>query len=167
MPILTLEEFTQRRTGDREPLLDLYWYCDDLPFDGDKDYVETANIPFPSLNMKPLFVGSQFEQYPGFLEISAFDLTFYEDVRVRSRKWVMNWQARIRDPESRTYFLPSSYKRDMTFCLTDGTTRDTPIFTVTLKNCWPTMSNGLDLSNNGGNPLKLQQNFACDGATWK
>lgn len=164
--ILTLSEFIGRRSGDREPLLDLNWYCLELPFGGDVDYVETVNLPFPSLNMKPIFAGSKFLQYPGFLEVSAFDITFYEDKAVRSRKYIKAWQERIRNPNDGTYYLPANYKRDMKFVLTDGR-GSTPILTVTLQDCWPTMSSGWDLSNNGGQALKVQQNFACDGVEYE
>lgn len=163
MPILTFDEFVAKRTGDRSPMLDFYWYCVELPFGHDPDYVETVSLPFPSINMKPLFIASKFAQYPGFMEIAAFDMTLYEDVRMRSHHWIKDWQDRIRDPQTGTYFLPGNYKRDMRFALTDGTTRDTPVLTVTLQNCWPTTTSALELTNAGGQALKVQQNFAIDG----
>lgn len=168
MAWLNLEEFIERRSGDREPLLDLYWHCMLLPFGGDTDYVETVNIPFPSINMKPLFGGGAFVQYPGFQEIAAFDITFYEDVAVRSRRYILNWQSKIRDPNTGAYGLPMNYKRNMSFVLMSGrgasnAEAKVPVMTVTLKNCWPTTSNSLDLVNTGGQPLKLQQNFATEG----
>lgn len=163
--ILTLSEFADRRSGDREPLLDLNWYCLELPFGGELDYVETVSLPFPSINMKPAFYGSRFVQYPGFLEISAFDITFYEDKAVRTRKWIKDWQERIRNPKTGTYGLPSDYKRDMSFALTNGKD-STPILTVVCRDCWPTTPAGWDLSNNGGQALKTQVNFATDGVDY-
>lgn len=162
MPILTFDEFVARRSGDRSPMLDFYWYCIELPFDGDPDYVETVSLPFPSINMKPLFMAGRFEQYPGFMELSAFDITFYEDVRMRSHHWVKEWQDRIVDPDTGAYSLPGAYKRNMRFALTDGTTTDTPILTVTLEGTWPTTTSPIDLTNAGGQALKVQQNFALD-----
>lgn len=164
---LTLEEFVAKRTGDREPMLDLNWYCLSLPFGLDLSYVETVSLPFPSMNMKPQFYGGRFLQFPGFQEISAFDITFYEDVRMRSRKWAMEWQRRIRDPATGAYFLPQNYKRDMKFALIDGTSNNTPIMTVTMRACWPTTPNAIDLSNTGGQPIKLQLNFATDGMEYE
>lgn len=167
MPILTLDEFTGLRTGDRSPMLDMYWYCVELPFGLDPSYVETVSLPMPSINMKPLFMAGRFSQFPGFMEIAAFDVTFYEDVRMRSHHYIKEWQDKIMDPESGTYFLPGNYKRPMVFALTDGTTRDTPIMTIAMQNCWPTTSGALELTNAGGQPIKLQQNFATDGVKYK
>ena len=162
MPILSLDEFTKARSGDRSPLLDFYWYCVELPFDLDPSYVETVSLPVPSINMKPVFMGARFRQYPGFRELSAFDITFYEDVSLRTHRWIEDWRNRIMDPETGTYFLPGNYKRNMKFALTDGRTTDTPVMTVTLVDVWPTTTSAFELQNAGGQPIKVQQNFAID-----
>jgi len=162
MPILTLDEFYEKRSGDRSPMLDFYWYCLELPFDLDPSYVETVSLPMPSINMKPVFMGAKFRQFPGFRELSAFDITFYEDVAMRTRNWLIDWQNKIMDPETGTYFLPGNYKRNMKFALTDGRTTDTPIVTVELINVWPTTTSAIELQNAGGQPIKVQQNFAID-----
>lgn len=162
MAILTLEEFTQRRTGDREPLLDLYWYCLQMPFGGDLDYVETASIPIPSINANSIFEAAAFRKFPGFMEIGELDITFYEDVRCRTRQWLNYWRNRIRNEDTGAYYLPSHYKRDWRFALTDGTSRSTPILTAYLVDTWPANSSPLELSNNAGQPIKVQQSFCVD-----
>lgn len=167
MPILTLEELIDKRSGDRSPLLDFYWYCVELPFDLDPSYVETVTIPVPSINMKPFFMAGRFLQFPGFRELAAFDMTLYEDVSLRSWRWVEDWRNRIMDPETGTYSLPGEYKRNMKFALTDGTTRDTPVLTVTMEDVWPTTTSPLQLINNGGQALKVQQNFSIDNVRYE
>jgi len=166
MPILSLEEFAGKRSGDRSPLLDFYWYCVELPFDLDPSYVETVTLPVPSINMKPVFMGARFRQYPGFRELSAFDITLYEDVSLRSFRWVEDWRNRVMDPETGTYFLPGNYKRSMKFALTDGRTTDTPVLTATLIDVWPTTTSAIELTNSGGQPIKVRQNFAIDDVSY-
>lgn len=168
MAWLELEEFIQMRSGDREPLMSMYWHCLELPFDGEVSYVETVNIPFPSLGMRPIFGGGAYTQYPSFQEISAFDITFYEDVKARSRKWVNEWLGKIRDQRTGAYGLPASYRRNMKFALMAGVggtkaEQTAPILTITLRNCWPTQSGNWDLGNGDPTPLKVSQNFATDG----
>ena len=167
MPILTLDEFQGKRSGDRSPLLDFYWYCIELPFDLDPSYVETVTLPVPSINMKPVFMGARFRQFPGFRELSAFDITFYEDVSMRSFKYIQDWRDRVMHPEEGYYYLPGNYKRNMKFALTDGRTTDTPIVTVTLEEVWPTVTSPIQLQNAGGQPIKVQQNFAIDGVKYE
>ena len=167
MTWLSLEEFTQMRSGDREPLLSMYWHCLELPFGGETSYVETVNIPFPSLGVRPVFVGGAYTQFPSFQEIAAFDITFHEDVAVRSRRWLNNWFNLIRNQQTGAYGLPATYRRNMSFALMAGVgnsgTEQRTVMTITLRNCWPTQSGAWDLTNTDPTPLKLQQNFATDG----
>jgi hypothetical protein len=167
MPILSLEEFAEKRSGDRSPMLDFYWYCVELPFDLDPSYVETVTLPIPSINMKPVFMAGRFAQYPGFRELSAFDITFYEDVSMRSFKYVDDWRNRVMHPTEGYYYLPGNYKRNMKFALTDGRTTDSPIMTVSLEDVWPTTTSPIGLVNNGGQAIKIQQNFAIDRVTYE
>lgn len=166
MPILTLEEFIGKRSGDRSPMLDMYWYCVELPFDFEPSYVETVTLPVPSINMKPFFMAGRFVQFPGFRELAAFDITFYEDVSMRSFKYIQDWRNKIMDPETGVYSLPGEYKRPMKFALTDGRTTDTPILTAELQDVWPTTTSPIQLINNGGQALKIQQNFAIDNVVY-
>ncbi len=164
MTSLTLSEFISRRSGDREPLLDFKWFCETMPFGFDTDYVETIDLPFPSLNVKPMFVAAKNVYFPGFLELSAFDIVFYEDSRARSRQYLREWQERIRDPSNGAYYLPTNYKRDIDVALQDTT--GAVIMRVRLKNCWPTQSGNWSLQNGGGQRLTVQQNFATDGVEY-
>jgi hypothetical protein len=137
------------------------WQCDELPFGHDPTYLEHVNIPHPSVNVKPLFGGGTFTYYAGFVEISAFNATFYEDVGMRTAKWLTSWRNRIRNPESGAFFLPKDYKRDLHFTLFN--TRGEPILRVQAKNCWPTTCSEWDWVPGDSEILKLEINFATDG----
>lgn len=160
MAILTLKEFAERTSTEKgSPLLAFKWHCVSLPFDYDTTYVETVSLPFPSLNVKPVFEGGRYTNYPGFLELSAFDITFYEDSKASSKQYLKTWQEKVRHPVEGYYYLPGNYKRDMIFELLN--TKGDPVMRVKLKNCWPTTSNNWELSS-ANERLTIQQNFSTD-----
>lgn len=157
-----IQTFIERRQGDRTPLTDWKWRCSSLPFGMDTDYVETVSLPFPSFNIKPLFGAGTFSYYPGFEEISAFDVQLYEDESLRSLKWLTNWKGKIRNPETGAYFLPTNYKYDLEFELLG--TRNNVVLKAKAINCWPSQKGNWDLTNTSTNGLlKVHQNFSCDG----
>jgi len=164
MALLTREQFTHR-PKTKDPLLSFKWHCVSLPFAMDTTDVESVSLPFPSLNVKPVFGAGKFTYYPGFLELSSFDITFYEDSLASSRRALMAWQERIRHPVEGYYYLPANYKRNIEFELMDTTGK--AILSVVLKNCWPTQTNNWDLSYTEDGRLTVQQNFALDGMEYK
>ncbi len=163
MPMgIDFDEFLSNRSGDREPLLSFKWMCTELPFGFETKYVESVDLPFPSLNIKQgLFGAGTFTYYPGFEEISAFDIQFYEDSRARTLKWLKDWKERIRDPRNGAFYLPTNYKYDITVHLLDTTGK--PILKAICKNCWPTTKGNWNLNyQGGGEALKVHQNFSVD-----
>lgn len=160
--------FLSKRSGDREPLLSFKWLCTGLPLGHDVTYVESVSLPFPSINIKQgLFGAGTFSYYPGFEEISAFDMQLYEDSRARTSKWLKTWKERIRDPRNGAFYLPTNYKYDIEFHLLDTTGK--PILKAVCKNCWPTTKGPWELNyQGGGEALKCHQNFSLDGIelTW-
>lgn len=157
-----IQTFISRRDGDRSPIHDWKWRCLSLPFGMDTDYVETVGIPFPSFNIKPLFGAGTFTYYPGFEEISAFDIQMHEDISLRTLKWLTMWKERIRDPETGAYFLPTNYKHDLQFALLND--QNQKILTINAKNCWPSQKSNWDLVNTSTNGLlKMHINFSTDG----
>lgn len=165
MAIVTIQEFIENRKGDKEPLFEFKWHCLSLPFNGDVTYVESVGLPFPSINVKPMFGGATYSYYPGFLEISAFDITFYEDQRARSRQYVQNWQNKIIDPIEKFYYMPIDYKRDIEVELLNN--QNQPIMRARLKGCWPTQSSNWDLRYDGNGRITVQQNFSTDGVEYE
>lgn len=161
MPQLGLEEFIERRMGDRSPVSTNGWSCESLPFGHDADYVENVDIPHPSVNIKPLFGAGTFTYYPGFVEISAFNITLYEDHSMRTTKWLYYWLSRIRNPSTGAYYLPPNYKRDLNFTLYN--TKGEPILNVAAKNCWVSTADNWSLVPGEGEVLKLSVNIATDG----
>lgn len=157
-----IDTFISRRDGDRSPVHEWKWHCTQLPYGFDTDYVETVGIPFSSFNIKPLFGAGTFTYYPGFQEISAFDIQFYEDISLRTTKWLTQWKERIRDPNNGAFYLPYHYKEDMHFELLDDF--NNTILRMVAVNCWPSQKNNWDLNYTSTNGLlKVHANFSTDG----
>lgn len=156
-----IDEFVKRRDGDRSPLHDWKWHCVSLPYGADTDYVESVSLPFPSFNIKPLFGAGTFSYYPGFEEIQAFDIQFYEDESLRTMKWLTSWKERIRDPDVGAFYLPTNYKQDLEFELLNNANQR--IMTAVCKNAWPSTKQSWELNYTSTNGmLKVHQNFSVD-----
>lgn len=157
-----IDEFIKRRDGDRSPLWDWKWHCTSLPYGMDTDYVESISLPFPSFNIKPLFGAGTFSYYPGFEEVQAFDIQFYEDEALRTSKWLQMWKERIRDPDVGAFYLPTNYKMDMEFELLNN--QNARVMTAVCKNVWPSTKSNWELNYTSTNGmLKVHQNFSTDG----
>lgn len=156
-----IDTFIERRDGDRSPIHDWKWHCTSLPYGFDTDYVEQVNLPFPSFSVKPLFGAGTFSYYPGFMEISAFNMEFHEDITLRTTTWLTQWRERIRDPKNGAYYLPKNYKEDLNFELLDD--KNNTILKVVAKNCFPTQANDWNLNYTSTNGLlKVGVNFSTD-----
>jgi hypothetical protein len=144
-----------------DPLMDFRWVCTELPLGHDVTYVEEIELPFPEISPKEgLFGAGTYTYYPAFEDISAFDVTFYEDSKLNTSKWLREWQNLIRRPEDGAYFLPGNYKFDIKVDLLDTT--GATIGTLVLKGAWPTSRGSWPLAYGGNDRLKIQQNFSCD-----
>lgn len=151
---------------ENEPMLDFYWICTKLP-GHDPRYVESISMPFPSFSKKEgLFGAGAFSYYPGFSDISAFDIVLYEDQQLSTVKWLKQWSERIRNPNTGAFYLPSFYKEDIEVELQN--TQGKVIAQAILKNVWPTEKGNWDLKYTGtGERLNVHQNFSIDSLVLK
>jgi len=150
-----------RMDASLDPLLDFRWVCTKLPLGHDVTYVEEVDLPFPELSPKEgLFGAGTYTYYPAFEDMSAFDITFYEDSKLNTSKWLSEWTGKIRRRSDGAYFLPDNYKFDITVDLLDTT--GAVVGTAVLKGVWPTSRGNWALTYSGGDRLKVQQNFSCD-----
>ena len=162
MPANTNLAILQSRMDSKlDPLMDFRWVCTELPLGHDVTYVEEVELPFPEISPKEgLFGAGQYTYYPAFQDISAFDITFYEDSKMNTSKWLQEWKNLIRRPSDGAYFLPGNYKFDIKVELLDTT--GATVGTAVLKSCWPTSRGSWPLTYSGNDRLKIQQNFSID-----
>lgn len=161
MADVSWDVFGRRQSKKLDPLLDFKWACTKLPLGLDPSYVEEVDLPWPEISQKEgLFGAGTYTYYPAFEDISAFDITFYEDSQLNTTKWLMNWFERIRNPKNGAYYLPGNYKFDIVVELMDTTGK--AIGEARLLNVWPTTKGNWPLSYTGGDRIKVQQNFSVD-----
>lgn len=161
MPTIQLGSVLERR----DPLLLFKWYATSVPFAElgpiGPEYIETIEIPFNNVKSEPVFRGGGYVYFPGFHDVSAFNVTFYADAQGRSLKYLMQWKDKIKNFKTGIYALPGAYKRDWQVALLapDGTT----VATAKLIGCWPADTNQINLDyNDGSGRVPLNQNFSVD-----
>lgn len=161
MADMSWDVFGRRQAKKLDPLLDFKWACVSLPLGHDPSYVEEVDLPWPSISQKEgLFGAGRYTYDPAFEDISAFDITFYEDSQLTTTKWLRKWFEKIRRPSDGGFYLPGNYKFDIQVELVDTT--GATIGTAKLINVWPTSQGNWPLSYSGGDRIKVQQNFSID-----
>lgn len=153
--------FERRKEAKLDPLLSFKWACLSLPLGLDPTYVEEVDLTFPQIQAKEgLFGAGTYTYYPAFEDISAFDITFYEDSKLTTSKWLKQWFDRIRRPRDGAYYLPTHYKFDIKLALLD--TSNSLLAEVTMVSVWPTGRGNWPLEYKSGDRLTIQQNFSVD-----
>tara|TARA_B100000700_G_scaffold88627_1_gene99925 strand:- start:40815 stop:41372 length:558 start_codon:yes stop_codon:yes gene_type:complete len=166
MPDTSIGILESRKDAKLDPLLDFKWACTSLPLGHDVSYVEEVELPFPQLSPKEgLFGAGQYTYYPAFQDINAFDITFYEDSKLNTTRWLKTWFERIRRPSDGAYYLPTNYKFDIDIALMDTTGQ--VVGEARLINVWPTSRGTWPLAYSGNDRLKVQQNFSVDNMEFK
>lgn len=166
MADMSWDVFAQRQDKKLDPLLEWKWVCTELPLGHDPTYVEEVDLPFPEIQQKEgLFGAGTYTYYPAFEDVSAFDITFYEDSQVNTSKWLKKWFERIRRPSDGAYYLPTNYKFNIKLELKD--TSGKTVMYVTLINCWPTSRGNWSLNYTSNERIKVQQNFSIDAVDFQ
>lgn len=161
MPDTSIDRFLSNREGSQEPLLTFKWVTTTLPYGLSTTYVEKVDLPFIKLDVKSgLFGAATYSYYPGFSDIDAFDITFYEDSACSTVKWLQYWYGRIKNFETGTYYLPTNYKENIKVQLLDTT--NAPVLEVELVNIWPTTTSNWSLAYDDDGRLTVTQNFSID-----
>jgi len=148
-----------------DPLLSFKWVVLALPSFGGitlpREYVEAVNLPFYNTNIEQeVFIAGSYLYFPGFQNITATDITFYEDKNLTTTLWLEAWRKAIRNPDTGLYYLPASYKRDVPVALLDQ--GNNTILTATLKGIWPAARGQFDLTYTDNSRIRIQQNFSVD-----
>lgn len=136
-----------------------------LPFGLPASYVESIDVPFLNVQVQsPVFVAGGFVYFPGFHDIAAFGMTFYEDEDGTTLRWIQAWKNRIKNFTSGDMGLPSEYKRDIPVSLLDNT--GSVKVSILLKGCWPSDTGNIPLSYTDENGrLTYSQTFSIDDQT--
>ena len=148
-----------------DPLLVWRWCVDTVPFGEEfgigPNYVETFEIPFNNIKAEGVFCAGGYNYFPGFHDVSAFNVTFYGDSEGNALNYIMGWKSKVKNFDTGIYALPGEYKRDWQVRLLDpaGNT----VLTVLLEGCWPADTGQVSLNyDDGGARISFNQNFSVD-----
>lgn len=153
----------QKLLSRPDPHLSFKWVCydDTLPFGLPSTYLEGIEVPFLNIKVQQgVFSGSGYNYFPGFHDISAFNMTLYEDQMASTLKWIYAWKKRIKDFNTGAYELPINYKRDMKVCLLN--TLNDIILKIHLMNIWPADTQSLNLGYTDDGRTIISQTFSID-----
>lgn len=148
-----------------DPLLTWKWVTKAVPFgemfDVDNSYVETFELPFNNVKAEAVFNSAGYNYFPGFHDVSAFNVTFYGDCRGNTLKWLMYWKKQVKSFETGIYNLPAAYKRTWTVQLLNPM-GDT-VVEIDLEGCWPADTGQVSLNyDDGTSRISFNQNFSVD-----
>lgn len=123
--------------------------------------VDTISATFPKVPAKARFGGGSNTYFPDTNDIDGLSITFYEAYDYRVTAWLSRWRAKVVKPDG-TYGLPPEYKRDITVMMFNYSV-ETPVMTMTYKDCWPTDQNPFALSyEDSEGRLQVEAQFAVD-----
>ena len=160
MPTIQLQTVFKRS----DPLLSFRWKVQDVPF-GQKygigpEYVETFEIPFNNVKAENVFRGGGFVYFPGFHDVSAFNVTFYGDCDGQVLAWLMHWKSRVKNFNNGIYSLPGNYKMPWTVDLLDPA--GGVAITIVLEGRWPADTANISLDSDSSTRLTFNQDFSVD-----
>lgn len=155
-----------------DPLLNFRWIVETVPFGEGTDaagrgfkvgpeYVETFELTFNNVKVDGVFFGGGYNYFPGFHDVSAFNITFYGDSGGNVLRWLNHWKSQVKDFNTGLYNLPPAYKRDWVIILLDAQGND--VASYQCSGSWPADTGQLTLDYNDGNGrISLNQNFSVD-----
>lgn len=150
----------------KDPLLSFHWGCINdviVPTSGLKlpgDYVESIDLPFNNIQVAEGHYGaSGFTYFPGSHDVSAFSMTFYEDVSCTTLKFINDWKSQVKSWDG-TYNLPIQYKGDILVALFDP--KGKVVLQAKMIGCWPSDTGNLSLNYNDSGRLVITQTFSVD-----
>ena len=148
-----------------DPLLTWRWVTGAVPFGAeygvDTSYVETFEIPFNNVKTEGVFCAGGYNYFPGFHDVSAFNVTFYGDSKGNALKYIMGWKSKVKSFETGIYALPPEFKRNWHVSLLDPAGEI--VITVALEGCWPADTGQISLAyEDGGSRITFNQNFSVD-----
>jgi len=138
----------------------------------DPSYVESIDVPFNNISIADnWYGGSGYTYFAGPHDISSFSVTFYEDQKVSTLKYILAWKNLVKDFDSGFYNLPGlgdgkvGYKRSMRLLFLDS--KNNAILQADLEGIWPADTGNLSLNYTDSGRITISQTFSCDNGAIK
>ncbi len=159
IPATDIEKLLKRP----DPLLSFRWGCTSeyLPFGLPSVYMESIDLPFLNIAVQEgRFAGGSYNYYPGFHNISQFNIVLYEDVQGTALNWVKQWKSRVKNFSTGAYFLPVNYKRDIEVGFFNP--KGVIIKKFKLLGVWPAETGNQTLNYTESGRITVTQTFSVD-----
>ena len=123
---------------------------------------ENVQIPGITISTDQRFGAAARVHYPRFLEVEAFNATFYEDFNYNTLMYFRSWRELIVD-KYHNYYPSDNYKRTIYFFAFDGVDNEVPRFTLEMIGCFPTNpGTGMSYETNSNQAVTLSVSFSVD-----
>lgn len=147
-----------------DPLMNFRWVTKMIPSVGQNyigpEFIQNVEIPFSNVAAESIFFCGAFKYFPGFSDISAFNISFYGDSKGLALRYILHWKSLVKDFTTGIYNLPPQYKRSWNFILIDANGND--VVEVELQGCWPADTGSVPLSYESSEAIVWNQNFSTD-----
>lgn len=156
-----IEQILQANRPD--PMMSFKWVCSDasLPFALPCHYLESVDLNWENIQVASAYYEAGSNSYfPGINDVSAINMTFYEDQLASAMQWIMEWKAAVKDMNTGFYNMPSTYKKDVNISLLDNKNRE--IMVVKLIGLWPEATSSWSLNYTDAGRLVVSQSFSID-----
>ncbi len=172
MPVPVLSDLIARRS---DPQLSFTWACQDatLPFGLPSDFLEAVDIPFNNVKIgETIYANGGYNNFPGSHSISGVSMSFYEDDKGTTMRWIDTWKRKIKDFDTGYYNLPgdgldnsTGFKQQVSVELLN--TRGERVYTVQLIGLWPEATSNYSLNYTDNGRIVVAQSFSIDDMKFK
>lgn len=128
-------------------------------------YLEVASLPHMNAGVNQVFVQGRYNYYPKSFDVTAFDVTFYEDKDFRVYNFLQLWRNLVQvwqGPSDQwgNYGLPKDYKQTLNFFLLDY--QGLAALQIRYEGVWPMVIANFDLHNDVSDRIRTHVTFAAD-----
>lgn len=123
--------------------------------------VESISFIHPRISNIPRFGYATNVYYPGFEEVEACQITFYETVNYQVTRYLENWRRRVRHQDG-SYGMPGEYKRNIIFNAYGYYNDVVQAMQGELTGCWPVDQGAYQYNYSESNRVVVSATFSVD-----
>jgi hypothetical protein len=147
----------------KDPLLNVFWYCDLPPIDGvflPWEYVEDATLPYMEVEQSSVYRAGKMYHYAGHYSLGTLSLKLYEDSAGISLRYLDAWSKAIINRNTGLYGNPKKYKKIINFAVLDVS--NLTAFFLEYSGCFRMRADPLNLGSGPTERIITSAEFSVD-----